>query len=83
MVEVARSSMYHPPCRQASFELCTVDVQRNGGDVAYIHIGNVEIHQLICEAITFGFTMEEEKKRKYMIQLKIWVCLKGNLQRKV
>ena len=41
-----------------------MDVQQNGGDVAYIHIGNAEFHQHVCEAVTFGLPWKREKKEK-------------------
>ena len=31
----------------------TVDAQRSGSIVAYIHIGDAVMHQCICEAVTF------------------------------
>ena len=41
--------------------LTTVDVQCSGGDVAYIHIANAEIHQHVCVVVTFGLPRKWKK----------------------
>ena len=47
----------------------TVDVQRNGGVVAYIHIGNAVIHHHVLEAVTFASPWKREKRERNKIQL--------------
>ena len=38
-----------------------VDVQRNGGDVAYIHIANAEIHQHVGVVVNCGLPRSKKK----------------------
>ena len=42
-----------------------MDVQRNGSDVAYIHIGNAEIHQHVCEAVTFALPWKRKREKEH------------------
>ena len=42
-----------------------VSVQRNGGDVAHIHIGNAEIHQHICETVTFALPWKRKREKEH------------------
>ena len=46
-----------------------VDVQRNGGVVAYIHIGNAVIHHHVLETVTFASPWKREKRKRNKIQL--------------
>ena len=47
------------------FVASTVSVQRNGGDVAHIHIGNAEIHQHICETVTFALPWKRKREKEH------------------
>ena len=42
-----------------------VDVQRNGGDVVHIHIGNAEIHQHVCETVTFALPWKRKREKEH------------------
>ena len=41
-----------------------MDVQRNGGVVAYIHLGSAVIRQRVHKAVTFALPWKRGKERK-------------------
>ena len=57
---VAGHGVSHP-----SSHTKNVSVQRNGGDVAHIHIGNAEIHQPVCEIVTFALPWKRKREKEH------------------
>ena len=45
----------------------TVDVQRSGGIVLYIHIGSPVMHQRVCEAVTLGSPWKRKREKEKCI----------------
>ena len=62
---------YEIQCREGSWRIHpsshtkNVDVQRNGGDVAHIHIGNAEIHQHVYETVTFALPWKRKREKEH------------------
>ena len=48
-----------------------MDVQRCGGIVAYIHIGNAVMHQGVREAVNFKLQWKRKRGKKHDINVKI------------